>query len=244
MRMCRIPPPGMRGVILALCLGLGGAASSDAKTDSRVYNLKSKVFGKKAEQWAVEWWQWALSIPASVNPLFDETGDFVEVGQRGPVWFLGGVFNESGTAIRTATIPTGKALFFPVLNTFWDNVGVDPPLTEEELQELAAQAVAGYDYSSLQVFLDGASVIGVERMRVAAGPYAYALPEGSALEVLSGGLYQRGIVAPCVTDGYWCMLRPLPAGQHTVRFTGTQVDPNFFALDITYNLTVVESNQP
>ena len=30
-----------------------------------------------------EWWQWALSIPASVNPLVDTTGEHCLVGQNG-----------------------------------------------------------------------------------------------------------------------------------------------------------------
>lgn len=246
MRQGRNPRAWVTGVMLALLLGLGGASPSEARTkiDSRVYNLRKKVFGLKGSEWAAQWWQWAFSIPAPVNPLFDETGDFVEVGQRGHVWFLGGVFSLSGTAVRTATIPTGRSLFFPILNTTWDNVGVEPPLTADEMKDLASQAVAGYDVSSLQVSVDGVEVRGVEDMRIASGPFTYALPDNSIFEVLSGGIYHRGIVSPCVTDGYWCMLRPLSLGPHTVHFAGIQTSPSFFALDITYNLTVVESNEP
>src|SRR6266404_1942081 len=44
-----------------------------------------------------EWWQWALSIPASQNPLLDTTGDKCMVGQRGPIWFLAGTFTGEPT---------------------------------------------------------------------------------------------------------------------------------------------------
>ena len=37
-----------------------------------------------------EWWQWALSIPTSVNPLLDTTGERCMIGQRGSTWFLAG----------------------------------------------------------------------------------------------------------------------------------------------------------
>jgi hypothetical protein len=34
-----------------------------------------------------EWWQWALSIPASVNPNLVQPGDDTcMIGQRGPIW--------------------------------------------------------------------------------------------------------------------------------------------------------------
>src|ERR1700741_371003 len=63
------------------------------------------------------WWQWALSIPASVNPQLDETGENAVVGQRGSVWFLAGVFN-GGTVVRNMVfVPEGAALFFPVINS-------------------------------------------------------------------------------------------------------------------------------
>lgn len=49
--------------------------------------------------------------------------------------------------------------------------------------------------------------------------------------------------ARAVSDGYWIMLTPLSAGDHTVRFTGSFRDPEsddlFFGLDVTYELSVI-----
>src|SRR5260370_28636548 len=64
---------------------------------------------------SAEWWQWALSIPTSVNPQVDPSGDNAVVGQRGSIWFLAGVFG-GGTATRTCSVPQGTTLFFPVIN--------------------------------------------------------------------------------------------------------------------------------
>ena len=61
------------------------------------------------------WWQWALSIPASVNPLGDPTGSLCGVGQHGKVWFLGGTLDGS-PANRSCKVPAGTAIFFPVIN--------------------------------------------------------------------------------------------------------------------------------
>ena len=50
----------------------------------------------------------------------DTTGEFASLGQSGPVWFLAGTFGS--TVTRTVTIPAGKTLFFPILNTIWINI--------------------------------------------------------------------------------------------------------------------------
>ena len=69
-----------------------------------------------ASHLATSWWQWALETPASENPLTDTTGQFAAVNQSGRVWFLAG--NTGGTTVRTITVPSGKALFFPIVNVF------------------------------------------------------------------------------------------------------------------------------
>src|SRR6516162_5157219 len=62
-----------------------------------------------------EWWQWALSIPTSVNPQLDDTGQNCMVGQRGSIWFLAGVW-LGGTATRACLMPEDATIFFPVTN--------------------------------------------------------------------------------------------------------------------------------
>ena len=71
----------------------------------------------RLDLWGVgrEWWQWLLSIPASTNPILDARRGRLGQGQSGSVWFLAGSFG--GPATRTCDVPTGKALFFPILNT-------------------------------------------------------------------------------------------------------------------------------
>ena len=58
-----------------------------------------------------EWWQWALSIPASVNPNLVQTGDDTcMIGQRGPIWFLAGVLN-GGSAVALVPCLRGIRCF-------------------------------------------------------------------------------------------------------------------------------------
>ena len=62
---------------------------------------------------SAQWWQWALSIPSSENPLLDTTGEKCMVGQRGSTWFLAGLFGGGAPVIRTCTVPDNVNLFFP-----------------------------------------------------------------------------------------------------------------------------------
>jgi hypothetical protein len=86
------------------------------------------------------WWQWALSIPTSVNPQLDTTGKDAVVGQRGSVWFLAGFFG-GGPATRTCSVPQGTALFFPVINSVNINIpdvcGQMGTLTVSQLRALS-----------------------------------------------------------------------------------------------------------
>ena len=79
------------GFYLLLAM-LGGTISSDAQEESVL------LAGTTAQ-----WWQYALSIPTSVNPLLDPTGADCMVGQRDPIWFLAGIF-PGGTATRTCAV--------------------------------------------------------------------------------------------------------------------------------------------
>jgi hypothetical protein len=200
------------------------------------YPNKAKVSGKKLTEWSAEWWQWALSIPQSVSPLFDETGAQVAVGQRGPVWFLCGVFNESGTANRTVAIPEGKAVFFPIVNAEWDNLGVDPPLTVDALHEAAAGFVAAVDPASLVCEVDGVAIDGLLGRRLISKPFEYSLPPGDIYEAF--GYDGNGTQYPAVSDGYWVMLKPLSVGDHVLHFAASVGAPYNFSLEITYNITV------
>jgi hypothetical protein len=96
--------------LFAVLIAGAGMAPSNALADA-----EPKVLGKTIGEWSVKWWQWALEIPASTNPMLD--GD-CEQGQQGPVWFLTGVWG-GGTADRVCDVPRGKYILFSIANVFW-----------------------------------------------------------------------------------------------------------------------------
>ena len=100
------------GAALVLCLALGTGAMA-AQTNPGIAPIQSRPHGQTYSEWAALWWQWALEIPASVNPLTDLLGVHCAQGQSNHVWFLAGrasFLSGEGPVTRTCTVPTGTAL--------------------------------------------------------------------------------------------------------------------------------------
>jgi hypothetical protein len=218
------------------------------------------IEGKTYGQWSEEWWRWAYSLPVNHHPLFDNAP--ASAGQSGWVWFLGG--NFTGTpAVRTATVPAGKALFFAILDAQQDDTDCDgdrriaDPLTEAQLRaNVKALMDSAHD---LRCTLDGVAIPGLaERYRAAsATPGGFSYTQPGLNNFLSNFGYpcwsnSNGdpvfVDAPIyhpVADGYYVMLEPLSVGEHTLHFSGELGNPMTFAQDVTYHLTVnVVAEQP
>jgi len=192
-----------------------------------------------------QWEQWQLSIPASVNPALvttDPSRETCAIGQSGPVWFLAGVFG-GGTATRNCQVPDNVSLLFPVINYVNINTpnvcGQGP--TNIPVGQLRAPAKAFIDGASdLSVQLDGRPV-GMQR--IVSATFAVALPLGNIFDspcVAAGlGSVPGGVYSPAVDDGYYSLLYPLKAGNHTLRIKAKNTSQNF-SLDVTYILTVVD----
>lgn len=197
---------------------------------------------------SAEWWQWALSIPPSANPLADATGEKCMVGQHGSVWFLAGIFNSGDATVRSCSVPKGKALFFPIVNS----VNVDTP---NICGQGSAHASVGDLRAGAAAFIDGVTKISAEvdgkpirnLRRVRSKVFAVALPEDNLFDAPCSGQKNpnvpAGVFAPAIDDGYYVRLNPLKAGEHTVRFHAERPkqkpEEQDFRLDVTYNLTVV-----
>jgi hypothetical protein len=192
--------------------------------------------------------------PRGDHPLIDTVGTKVAQGQVDPVWFIGGVFGSQlvpwdGQAERTVTIPGDVALFFPIINTAWDNqVCVGPgwaPRTAAELAELAfTQVNGGQDIyciiDGVQV-IDAASFASAENYRAISGTFTYSMPDDNVGAYVCGDPPGARVVTPAVSDGIWMMLKPMPAGSHELRFGGRfpLIGGGFFGLDVVYHITVL-----
>ena len=170
-----------------------------------------------------------MSLPVDQNPFFDENGCANGAkGQLGPVWFLTGVINVSGTAVRDCTVPAGKALFFPIINVECSTLEA-PPFHGDNEAELRACA-KGFHFGNVFAEIDGVAVQNLNRYLVDSPLFTFTVPPNNVLGVAAG-------TGQSVSNGYYLMLAPLPVGEHVIHFGGTFTDFDF-SLDITYNLTV------
>src|SRR5205807_9583895 len=124
----------------------------------------SHPHGQTYGEWSAAWWRWAFSIPVDQNPLLNN-GD-VTVGQTDHVWFLAGTViataNDQGQIVgqvtRDVTIPSGTALFFPLINTECSTLEGNGT-TEQELRACAHMAIDAVPVDSLFTVLDGKSLV-------------------------------------------------------------------------------------
>jgi hypothetical protein len=195
---------------------------------------------QSTKQLSAEWWQWALSIPAGVNPLADPDGPRCMVGQRGADWFLAGTFGF-GTAVRSCSIPAGTSIFVPVANF----VGFDTPnacgqdstpLPSSFYRAIAASFVDTLTAASAT--LDGQPILPLQRVQSKVFPVALPSDNLFAEACVPYGGLPAGIYSPAIDDGIYVRLNPLAPGSHTLHIHAANPDW-VFLLDVTYHLSVV-----
>jgi len=225
----------IKNLKLALLAGamLGSAglrASAGALPSPVILPPQSNPYGESYGQWAADWWTWALSIPTEINPLSDTNGAFAAVGQHGPVWFLAGATGSGSISVtRNITVPEGKALFFPILNTLWTTGPTDPPTTIPDI--LSALAGVTADATNVSCTIDGIPVKQLKKYVTVSPVFSLTIPSDNVLGLGAAVYY------PDVDEGFYLMLAPLCHGKHTIHFTGSNTDLGY-ALDITYHITV------
>lgn len=235
--------------LLAFLLAAAPLAQAAGGRSSEV-----EPYGKSYGEWSAAWWQWALAIPVHrppirgnvYHPLVDLTGKQCGVGQSGPVWFLGAAVFQAGTSgpgpiVRDdCVVPASKALFLPVLNAECSPMELDNGCTTDVGSN--RQAIAGViDLAThLAADVDGAAapVTRVDaRDRQQSPQYCFRLAPDDILSFTGAGPYRPGEHCGAVSDGYYVMFAPLPAGAHTLH-VHAEIPDFGLALDVTYHLTV------
>jgi hypothetical protein len=218
-------------VMLILATSLWGICgiTGPPPQNPRVIPPNSHAYGTTYSELAGAWWNWALAAPAAESPLIDPTGENCSNGQAGKIWFLAGSW--AGDTERSCTVPTGKAIFFPLINglSFAPEFGT----TEAEVR---ADVNSDIDPTNVLVCeIDGVPLDDLFSYRAESpeGGFTFIVPEGSILyDWLLGDRY------PAVADGYWLLLPPLPKGDHIIYFHAEMTTGE--VQDMTYHLTVVD----
>jgi hypothetical protein len=229
----------IRRFTVIIGIGLALLMSTDMALADADFQKKASEDFESLKKLSAEWWQWALSIPTSVNPQTDKTGENAVVGQRGAVWFLAGVFGGSTAPVtRRCSVPEGKVLFFPVVNDVEINTpnvcGSGP--TNVSVNDLRTMSAANINVATnLRVTLDRKTITNLRRVK--SKVFEVALPEENVFDSPCAGVggVPAGIYSPAVSDGFYVRLEPLSVGNHTLHF---HAESPSGVQDITYELDI------
>lgn len=184
--------------------------STLSPTYSPVFSADSKPYNLTYGEWTAKWWQWGYSVPRNINPAYDDTGKNCAQGQRGPVWFLAGTYGHP--VDRVCTIPEGKAILFPILNSEC-SFAEFPKL--KTLSQLHSCAETIQDHvTTLYASIDGISIPHLQEYRIQSPPFNLSLPQNNILGMSANTTTQA------IADGNWVFLKPLSEGIHKLMFKG------------------------
>ena len=227
-------------VIALVGLNTHPAVAEDTDDDQRprIAPIQTRPQGQSYGRWAAEWWQWALGIPAAVNPLTDTTGEHCAQRQVDEVWFLAGS-TSTDPVVRTCEIPAGKSLFFPLINTLYGAFLNDPPETRTE--EFVREAGSCTEPVEISVEIDGFTIPRPLRFFTGASGsqspiFNIQLPPGN-LPGFDEIMVPELVLSPSAEQGYYLFVRPLSRGTHAIRWIASGCTPGA-SQDITYYLKV------
>ncbi len=195
--------------------------------------IQSSPHGKTYSAWAADWWKWALETEASENPLIDLTGENCGVNQSDSVWFLAG--SLVGPVTRECTVPSGRPLFFPLINAFYGAFLNDPPATRIP-EFIRAQVTCIEDAVFPLVEIDGVAVANPEQYLEKSVIFHVQLPENNIFGVGANVIPDLRL-SPSADEGFYLVVPPLTPGDHTIKWQASSADCGS-SQNITYNLTV------
>jgi hypothetical protein len=197
----------------------------------------------RATQLDAAWWSWAVSTPASKNPLNGGDPDYSDAQCNGqPVtktatneWFLAGsagaLLDDGGHVIsgsgaeRTCDVPAGTHLVFPILSNICATpVDADPndPDAPENLSECARRVTDDMlEDGEYYVKVDGQDVAANRIVRAQPSPYTinfYDDPNSNDDNIFAGYGYLGEQTA--ASAGLYGRLPPLSKGEHTIEWAG------------------------
>lgn len=216
------------GAVAVLAL-VSGTAQAQANPNPGVFPVGSRPFGASYAEWSARWWQWAFSTPNAAGGPFDAGAINCGVHQAAHVWFLSAPFNATGMVNRSCTVPSGTALFIPILNVECSDQE-SPPFfgaTPQERKACVEQPL--FQIGALTATVDGQPLRQLDSYVVTSPDFAFnAVPDNPTGVTSSGRSTSRGA---------FLMLSPLSAGKHEISFGGTFPEVSF-TTSATYDIIV------
>lgn len=225
-----------------------GGSDESIGAQSLVFPSQSHPYGVSYQEWAARWWQRTLSLPVDAASFAAPLSD----GQSGKVWLIAGPLGAPPTNSIPFSIPEGTAMLITTV-TYWTDNANCPSFTDFTVDELRAQAAAGYSQvSETSVTIDGVTIPGLTNPQDS--PYlfdstvfSYTLPDHDTYPTVLFGatcIPNGTTISGAVAEGEFLMIKPLPVGQHVIHVTavvGPAASP-LLVVDITSVITVTKED--
>ena len=171
------------------------------------------VAGKSIADWSTNWWRWAAALAPPGDPFTDTTGQFANVNQSGPVFFLAG--SPGGSMSRQFRVPANTYLLVPLRVGEWSQLELGFDKTAAQIRQSAQQQAD--QINSLHAILDG-----VTNTQTTVFSHRETSPDFNFNAVFNNqvGINPPGFSGIAVADGYFLMLDPLTPGTHTLNYGG------------------------
>ncbi len=160
-------------------------------------------YGVSYERWTGRWFEWMFGSAERTSPIAHP--ERCTSNLHGRIWFM--PHAAFGTSAKAhCTISTGTPILLSAGGASCDQSELDTNIPSE----LTACANAYFAaLSKFRVIVDGVEVKRLERFHFVTAPVVIRYRANNLFEVPPGGYW--GVV-----NAYVLMLRPLPAGNHTV----------------------------
>jgi hypothetical protein len=196
-----------------------------AEAGSSDFYAGNVVVNKTLEEWAKEYWQWWITLPETIPKDPDNNLDkcFTDSDQTGVMTFL--VDPYQITYNTKCTIPSNSYILVPLLVGECDPTVPDPRAKSNKIEDKWACARdADEIFKSWEVVLDGRTLFKSSGNNVVnqdlkdeilvrnSSIFTINIPEMNRYDAPPGSY-------PAVVDGYYLILKPLPVGEHALKYS-------------------------
>jgi hypothetical protein len=181
-------------------------------------------------EWISKYWQWIYSFHQGKSPL--ESGS-ISCQSNGVDNFLCFPCTGGGEDCNRSVTLTGenakKDILIPVFTAAYNGAELGKTLSQHQLLKKAKNDVR--DPISLELTLDN---VPLKFRYVESLPFLVKVPINQDFSKYDESQYVT------LSAGYWCRLRPLSPGTHTVKFggTGRRIRRNSFHTKVQYLIRV------
>ena len=218
----------------------------------------SKPFNVTMGVWLERYWNWVGSIDQNLLPRNDKNGENCGINQNGPVWFLDFHIPEGGAinSTKNCEIPEGKAIFIP------SHVGeVDqserpngPLYTDKEITD---SVIDGNNDGHVSLEIDGVEFFDGHPTKNSIEEYSLyrTITDFFNLTYVEDNIWGKEVpkgTYRAQADGYFSIVKPLSAGNHTIELHSDTTKPNVpltdepnpdnYIVDQTWHIKIISAN--